>query len=99
MTAPIQCDGSKTVKISFEVATNRALVNIKYRIGVTGNGPITEAWLRDRNNILNGNDRKCKSGVQTHTFTVTNGQRIMLKILSTGGAYHVEFADFTYTVE
>lgn len=30
---------------------------------------------------------------------VTNGQRIMLKILSTGGAYHVEFADFTYTVE
>ena len=99
VTAPSQCDGSKTVKISFEVATNRALVNIKYRIGVTGNGPITEAWLRDRNNILNGNDRKCKSGVQTHTFTVTNGQRIMLKILSTGGAYHVEFADFTYTVE
>lgn len=99
VTAPIQCDGSKTVKISFEVATNRALVNIKYRIGVTGNGPITEVWLRDRNNILNGNDRKCKSGVQTHTFTVTNGQRIMLKILSTGGAYHVEFADFTYTVE
>lgn len=99
VTAPIQCDGSKTVKISFEVATNRALVNIKYRIGVTGNGPITEAWLRDRNNILNGNDRECKSGVQTHTFTVTNGQRIMLKILSTGGAYHVEFADFTYTVE
>ena len=99
MTAPIQCDGSKTVKISLEVATNRALVNIKYRIGVTGNGPITEVWLRDRNNILNGNDRKCKSGVQTHTFTVTNGQRIMLKILSTGGAYHVEFADFTYTVE
>ena len=99
VTAPIQCDGSKTVKISFEVATNRALVNIKYRIGVTGNGPITEAWLRDRNNILNGNDRECKSGVQPHTFTVTNGQRIMLKILSTGGAYHVEFADFTYTVE
>ncbi len=99
VTAPIQCDGSKTVKISFEVATNRALVNIKYRIGVTGNGPITEVWLRDRNNILNGNDRECKSGVQTHTFTVTNGQRIMLKILSTGGAYHVEFADFTYTVE
>ena len=99
VTAPIQCDGSKTVKISFEVATNRALVNIKYRIGVTGNGPITEAWLRDRNNILNGNDRECKSGVQTHTFTVTNGQRIMVKILSTGGAYHVEFADFTYTVE
>ena len=65
VTAPIQCDGSKTVKISFEVATNRALVNIKYRIGVTGNGPITEAWLRDRNNILNGNDRECKSGVQT----------------------------------
>ena len=99
VTAPIQCDGSKTVKISFEVATNRALVNIKYRIGVTGNGPITEVWLRDRNNILNGNDRECKSGVQTHTFTVTNGQRIMVKILSTGGAYHVEFADFTYTVE
>lgn len=99
VTAPIQCDGSKTVKISFEVATNRALVNIKYRIGRNGNGPITEAWLRDRNNILNGNDRECKSGVQTHTFTVTNGQRIMLKILSTGGAYHVEFADFTYTVE
>ena len=28
-----------------------------------------------------------------------HGHRIMLKILSTGGAYHVEFADFTYTVE
>ena len=99
VTAPIQCDGSKTVKISFEVATNRPLVNIKYRIGVTGNGPITESWLRDRNNILNGNDQKCKSGTQTHTFTVTNGQRLMIKILSTAGSYHVEFADFTYTVE
>ena len=99
VTAPIQCDGQKTVRISFEVATNRALVNIKYRIGVTGNGPITESWLRDRNNIIAGNDNECRSGTQTHTFSVTNGQRIMIKILSTGGAYHVEFADFTYTVE
>ena len=99
VTAPIQCDGSKTVKVSFEVATNRALVNIKYRIGTTNNGPITESWLRDRNNILNGNDKECRSGTQTHTFTVTNGQRIMIKILSTGGAYHVEFANFTYTIE
>ena len=98
VTAPIQCEGSKTVKVSFEVATNR-IRNIEYRIGVTGNGPITESWLRDRNNILNGNDQKCKSGTQTHTFTVTNGQRIMIKILSTAGSYHVEFADFTYTVE
>ena len=80
VTAPIQCEGSKTVKVSFEVATNR-IRNIEYRIGVTGNGPITESWLRDRNNILNGNDQKCKSGTQTHTFTVTNGQRIMIKIL------------------
>ena len=99
VTAPIQCDGEKTVRVSFEVASNRALVNIEYRIGTTNNGPITEAWLRSRNNILNGNDRECKTGVQTHTFKVTNGQRIMIKILSTGGAYHVEFADFTYTVE
>lgn len=98
VTAPIQCEGSKTVKVSFEVATNR-IGNIEYRIGVTGNGPITESWLRDRNNILNGNDQKCKSGTQTHTFTVTNGQRLMIKILSTAGSYHVEFADFTYTVE
>ena len=60
------------MKVSFEVATNR-ISNIEYRIGVTGNGPITESWLRDRNNILNGNDQKCKSGTQTHTFTVTNG--------------------------
>ena len=99
VTAPIQCDGQKTVKISFEVATNRALVNIKYRIGVTGNGPITEAWLRDRNNIISGNDNECRSGTQTHTFTVSNGQRIMIKIMSTAGSYHVEFADFTYTIE
>ena len=99
VTAPIQCDGTKTVKISFEVASNRALFNIKYRIGVTGNGPITESWLRDRNNIQNGNDNECKSGTQTHSFTVSNGQRIMIKILSTGGSYHVEFANFTYTVE
>ena len=28
-----------------------------------------------------------------------HGQRIMIKILSTGGAYHVEFANFTYTIE
>ena len=47
VTAPIQCEGSKTVKVSFEVATNR-MGNIEYRIGVTGNGPITESWLRDR---------------------------------------------------
>ena len=99
VTAPIQCDGQKTVRISFEAATNRALVNIKYRIGVTGNGPITEAWLRDRNNIISGNDNECRSGTQTHTFTVSNGQRIMVKILSTAGSYHVEFADFTYTIE
>mgnify|MGYP000005171258 FL=1 len=99
VTAPIQCDGQKTVKISFEVATNRLLANIKYRIGVTGNGPITEAWLRDRNNIISGNDNECRSGTQTHTFTVSNGQRIMIKIMSTAGSYHVEFADFTYTIE
>ena len=99
VTAPIQCDGQKTVKISFEVATNRALVNIKYRIGVTGNGPITEAWLRDRNNINDGNDKECRSGTQTHSFTVSNGQRIMIKIMSTAGSYHVEFANFTYTIE
>ena len=99
VTAPIQCDGQKTVKISFEVATNRAIFNIKYRIGVTGNGPITESWLRDRNNIIAGNDNECRSGTQTHTFTVSNGQRIMIKIMSTGGSYHVEFANFTYTIE
>lgn len=100
VTSPIQCTGSKTVKVTFEVATNRALVNIKYRIGLTGAGAsISEAFLRDRNNIQNGNDRECKSGVQTHTFTVTDGQRIMIKILSTGGAYHVEFANFSYTIE
>lgn len=99
VTAPIQCDGQKTVKITFEVATNRAIFNIKYRIGVTGNGPITESWLRDRNNIINGNDNECRSGTQTHTFTVSNGQRIMIKIMSTGGSYHVEFANFTYTIE
>ena len=59
-----------------------------------------EATLDQKvNNIQNGNDQKCKSGTQTHTFTVTNGQRIMIKILSTAGSYHVEFADFTYTVE
>lgn len=99
VTAPIQCEGSKTVKISFEVATNRAIFNIKYRIGTTANGPITEAWLRDRNSIISGQEKECRSDTQTHTFTVTNGQRIMVKILSTGGAYHVEFANFTYTVE
>lgn len=100
VTSPIRCDGSKTVKVSFEVATNRALVNIKYRIGLTGAGAsITESFLRDRNNIQNGNDNECRSGTQTHTFTVTDGQRIMIKILSTAGAYHVEFANFTYTIE
>ncbi len=99
VTAPIQCDGQKTVKVSFEVANNRLMFNIKYRIGVTDNGPITESWLRNRNNIQNGNDKECNSGTQTHTFTVSNGQRIMIKILSTGGAYHVEFANFTYTIE
>lgn len=37
----------------------------------------------------------------THTFTVTNGQRIMMKVYSSGGGTpcHLELADFTYTVE
>lgn len=100
VTAPIQCDGSKTVKVTFEAATNRALVNIKYRIGLTDAGvSITESFLRNRNNIQAGNDKECRSGTQTHTFTVTNGQRIMVKILSTAGSYHVEFANFSYTIE
>ena len=36
---------------------------------------------------------------RTHTFTVTNGQRIMVKVSNTMGEHHLEFADFTYTVE
>lgn len=99
VTAPIQCDGPKTVRVSFDVATNRAFANIKYRIGVTNNGPITQTWLRNENNIINGQEKECRSGMQTHTFTVNDGQRIMIKILSTGGPYHVEFGDFTYTIE
>ena len=37
----------------------------------------------------------------SHTFTVTNGQRIMMKVYSSGGGTpcHLELADFTYTVE
>ncbi len=84
VTAPIQCEGSKNREGILRGSDQPLTVgNIEYRIGVTGNGPITESWLRDRNNILNGNDQKCKSGTQTHTFTVTNGQRLMIKILST----------------
>lgn len=100
VTAPIQCDGTKTVRVSFEVATNRLFANIKYRIGLTDAGAsITEPFMREQNNIRNGDENECRSGIQTHTFTVTNGQRIMIKILSTVGSYHVEFANFSYTIE
>lgn len=40
VTAPIQCDGTKTVTVSFTAATNRA-ISANYWIGVTDNGPIT----------------------------------------------------------
>ena len=39
VTAPIQCEGSKTVKVSFEVATNRALANIEYQDRRNGQRP------------------------------------------------------------
>ena len=101
VTAPIQCDGTKTVTVSFTAATNRAM-NAKYWIGVTDNGPITSDWLRDINKIsphAEGLIPRSDNVSHSHTFTVTNGQRIMVKVSNTMGEHHLEFADFTYTVE
>ena len=103
VTAPIQCDGTKTVTVSFTAATNRA-INANYWIGVTDNGPITSDWLRDINKIsphAEGLIPWSDNVSHSHTFTVTNGQRIMMKVYSSGGGTpcHLELADFTYTVE
>ena len=101
VTAPIQCDGTKTVTVSFTAATNRA-ISANYWIGVTDNGPITSDWLRDINKIsphAEGLIPRSDNVSHSHTFTVTNGQRIMVKVSNTLGEHHLEFADFTYTVE
>ena len=101
VTAPIQCDGTKKVTVSFTAATNRA-ISANYWIGVTDNGPITSDWLRDINKIsphAEGSIPGSGNVSRTHTFTVTNGQRIMVKVSNTMGEHHLEFADFTYTVE
>lgn len=106
VTPPIQCEGTKTVTVSFTAATNKLTAgSLKYRIGVTNNGAdISENFLRSFDNIQSSEERECPkySSVQlTHTFTVANGQRIMMKIYSGGGGTpcHLELADFTYTVE
>ena len=102
VTAPIQCDGTKKVTVSFTAATNRAVFDANYWIGVTDNGPITSDWLRDINKIsphAEGSIPGSGNVSRTHTFTVTNGQRIMVKVSNTMGEHHLEFADFTYTVE
>ncbi len=101
VTPPIQCEGTKTVTVSFTAATNRA-IEAYYWIGVTDNGPITSDWLKDINKInphVEGSMPVLGSASRTHTFTVTNGQRIMVKVYNKAGEHHLEFADFTYTVE
>lgn len=107
VTPPIQCDGTKTVTVSFTAATNKLTGSVQYRIGVTNNGAdISENFLRSFDNIQSSLEGECPwkhsgSVSQTHTFTVTNGQRIMMKVYSSGGGTpcHLELADFTYTVE
>ena len=108
VTPPIQCDGTKTVTVSFTAATNKLTVgSVQYRIGVTNNGAdISEDFLRSFDNIQSSLEGECPwkhsgSVSRTHTFTVTNGQRIMMKVYSSGGGTpcHLELADFTYTVE
>jgi len=108
VTPPIQCDGTKTVTVSFTAATNKLTVgSVQYRIGVTNNGAdISENFLRSFDNIQSSLEGECPwkhsgSVSRTHTFTVTNGQRIMMKVYSSGGGTpcHLELADFTYTVE
>ena len=53
VTPPIQCDGTKTVTVSFTAATNKLTVgSVQYRIGVTNNGAdISEDFLRSFDNI------------------------------------------------
>ena len=94
--------------VSFTAATNTIIANpVEYRIGVTNNGAdISENFLRSFDNIQSSETGTCPwrysgSVSQTHTFTVTNGQRIMMKVYSSGGGTpcHLELADFTYTVE
>lgn len=107
VTAPIQCDGTKKVTVSFTAATNTIIANpVEYRIGVTDNGAdISENFLRSFDNIQSSQTGTCPwrysgSVSRTHTFTVANGQRIMMKLSTTCGSfYHLELADFTYTVE
>ena len=107
VTAPIQCDGTKKVTVSFTAATNTIIANpVEYRIGVTDNGAdISENFLRSFDNIQSSQTGTCPwrysgSVSRTHTFTVANGQRIMMKLYTTcGSTYHLELADFTYTVE
>ena len=107
VTPPIQCDGTKTVTVSFTAATNTIIANsVEYRIGVTNNGAdISENFLRSFDNIQSSQTGTCPwkhsgSVSRTHTFTVANGQRIMMKLYTTcGSSYHLELADFTYTVE
>ena len=92
VTPPIQCDGTKTVTVSFTAATNKLTVgSVQYRIGVTNNGAdISEDFLRSFDNIQSSLEGECPwkhsgSVSRTHTFTVTNGQRIMMKVYSSGG--------------
>lgn len=108
VTPPIQCDGTKKVTVSFTAATNKMTVgSVQYRIGVTNNGAdISENFLRSFDNIQSSQEGECPwkhsgSVSGTHTFTVANGQRIMMKVYSSGGGTpcHLELADFTYTVE
>lgn len=107
VTPPIQCDGTKTVTVSFTAATNTIIANpVEYRIGVTNNGAdISENFLRSFDNIQSSETGTCPwrysgSVSRTHTFTVANGQRIMMKLSTNcGSSYHLELADFTYTVE
>ena len=107
VTPPIQCDGTKKVTVSFTAATNTIIANpVEYRIGVTDNGAdISENFLRSFDNIQSSQEGECPwkhsgSVSRTHTFTVANGQRIMMKLYTTcGSSYHLELADFTYTVE
>ena len=93
--------------VSFTAATNTIIANpVEYRIGVTNNGAdISENFLRSFDNIQSSETGTCPwrysgSVSRTHTFTVANGQRIMMKLSTNcGSSYHLELADFTYTVE
>ena len=61
VTPPIQCDGTKTVRVSFAAATNTIIANpVEYRIGVTNNGAdISENFLRSFDNIQSGETGTC----------------------------------------